>query len=139
MGHKGSESEAERRGKGEWRGQEGRTGEGEVEGEAHMMGGTRDGSGRGGASKMCEDPQAGGMQAAPTRPPARCARVSAKQVAGFSSAFFDEYHKHRPRSSPHYDERQKLYELYHHLNVCSLSSRMTVVRASQAVNQERLR
>lgn len=37
--------------------------------------------------------------------------------SGFSAAFFDEYHKHHPRSGPYYDQRQKLYELYHHLNV----------------------
>lgn len=36
---------------------------------------------------------------------------------GFSHEFYDEYHKVHPRSSPYYDERQKLYELYHHLNV----------------------
>lgn len=36
---------------------------------------------------------------------------------GFSYEFYDEYHLVHPRSSPYYDERQKLYELYHHLNV----------------------
>lgn len=36
---------------------------------------------------------------------------------GFSHEFYDEYHKVHRRSSPYYDERQKLYELYHHLNV----------------------
>ncbi|WVQ75264.1 hypothetical protein IAR50_004877 [Cryptococcus sp. DSM 104548] len=35
---------------------------------------------------------------------------------GFNAEFYDEYHKVHPRSEPHYDERQKLYELYHHLN-----------------------
>ncbi|WVQ79553.1 hypothetical protein IAT38_001652 [Cryptococcus sp. DSM 104549] len=35
---------------------------------------------------------------------------------GFSDAFYEEYHKIHPRSQPYYDERQKLYELYHHLN-----------------------
>ncbi|KAK8849398.1 hypothetical protein IAR55_004730 [Kwoniella newhampshirensis] len=35
---------------------------------------------------------------------------------GFSAEFYDEYHKIHPKSQPHYDERQKLYELYHHLN-----------------------
>lgn len=35
---------------------------------------------------------------------------------GFSYEFYDEYHQVHPRSSPYYDERQKLYELYHHLN-----------------------
>lgn len=39
---------------------------------------------------------------------------------GFSHEFYDEYHKVHPRSSPYYDQRQKLYELYHHLNVRSL-------------------
>lgn len=41
-------------------------------------------------------------------------------LEGFTSDFFDEYHKLRPKSSPHYEERQKLYELWHHLNVCPL-------------------
>ncbi|WWD20015.1 hypothetical protein CI109_104488 [Kwoniella shandongensis] len=35
---------------------------------------------------------------------------------GFSSEFYEEYHKIHPKSQPYYDERQKLYELYHHLN-----------------------
>ncbi|ODO00564.1 fructosamine kinase [Cryptococcus wingfieldii CBS 7118] len=35
---------------------------------------------------------------------------------GFTPEFYEEYHKIHPRSSPNYDERQKLYELYHHLN-----------------------
>lgn len=37
--------------------------------------------------------------------------------SGFSPEFFDEYHKVHPRSEPYYEERQKLYQLYHHLNV----------------------
>jgi protein-ribulosamine 3-kinase len=36
---------------------------------------------------------------------------------GFTKDFFDEYHKIHPRSSPYYEERQTLYELWHHLNV----------------------
>lgn len=44
-----------------------------------------------------------------------------KQI-GFSYEFYDEYHQVHPRSSPYYDERQKLYELYHHLNVRYLLS-----------------
>lgn len=39
---------------------------------------------------------------------------------GFTADFFDEYHKVHPRSTPHYDQRQKLYELWHHLNVRDL-------------------
>ncbi|WWC95253.1 hypothetical protein V866_002112 [Kwoniella sp. B9012] len=35
---------------------------------------------------------------------------------GFSKDFYDAYHAIHPKSQPHYDERQKLYELYHHLN-----------------------
>ncbi|KAL7424825.1 hypothetical protein Q5752_000509 [Cryptotrichosporon argae] len=35
---------------------------------------------------------------------------------GFSDAFYDAYHAVHPRSAPYYAERQKLYELYHHLN-----------------------
>ena len=39
------------------------------------------------------------------------------QLIGFSKGFFEAYHDIHPRSSPYYEERQKLYELYHHLNV----------------------
>ncbi|WWC65564.1 uncharacterized protein I303_108182 [Kwoniella dejecticola CBS 10117] len=35
---------------------------------------------------------------------------------GFSKDFYEAYHAIHPRSQPYYDERQKLYELYHHLN-----------------------
>ncbi|CEH14117.1 Predicted kinase [Ceraceosorus bombacis] len=35
---------------------------------------------------------------------------------GFSSAFFRGYHDVIPKLQPHYEERQKAYELYHHLN-----------------------
>ncbi|WVR08342.1 hypothetical protein IAU60_005395 [Kwoniella sp. DSM 27419] len=35
---------------------------------------------------------------------------------GFNKDFYDAYHSVHPRSEPYYDERQKLYELYHHLN-----------------------
>lgn len=38
-------------------------------------------------------------------------------MIGFTKDFFDEYHKIHPRSEPHYEERQVLYELWHHLNV----------------------
>lgn len=38
---------------------------------------------------------------------------------GFGKDFFDAYHSINPKSQPYYDERQKLYELYHHLNVSS--------------------
>jgi fructosamine-3-kinase len=37
-------------------------------------------------------------------------------TAGFSQAFYDAYHAVHPRSEPHYDQRIRLYELYHHLN-----------------------
>jgi len=40
-------------------------------------------------------------------------------MVGFTKDFFDEYHKIHPRSEPHYEERQVLYELWHHLNVSS--------------------
>lgn len=36
---------------------------------------------------------------------------------GFTQDFYRAYHEIHPKSSPHYDERQTLYELYHHLNV----------------------
>ncbi|KAL9934838.1 hypothetical protein V8E36_006613 [Tilletia maclaganii] len=35
---------------------------------------------------------------------------------GFTSDFYDAYHKVLPKSQPHYEERMQLYELYHHLN-----------------------
>ncbi|WWC93119.1 uncharacterized protein L201_008086 [Kwoniella dendrophila CBS 6074] len=35
---------------------------------------------------------------------------------GFTNDFYEAYHKVHPKSKPYYDERQKLYELYHHLN-----------------------
>ncbi|KAN0060813.1 hypothetical protein ACQY0O_007472 [Thecaphora frezii] len=35
---------------------------------------------------------------------------------GFTSDFFDSYHSILPRCQPYYDERIRLYELYHHLN-----------------------
>ncbi|WVW86582.1 hypothetical protein I302_108632 [Kwoniella bestiolae CBS 10118] len=37
-------------------------------------------------------------------------------LGGFSKDFYDAYHSIHPKSQPYYDERQKLYELYHHLN-----------------------
>lgn len=37
---------------------------------------------------------------------------------GFTEEFFDAYYSVHPRSEPHHDQRIKLYELYHHLNVC---------------------
>lgn len=42
-------------------------------------------------------------------------------TSGFGKDFFDAYHSINPRSQPYYDERQRLYELYHHLNVSSPS------------------
>ncbi|RSH77486.1 uncharacterized protein EHS24_003463 [Apiotrichum porosum] len=35
---------------------------------------------------------------------------------GFSPAFYEAYHSVHPRSQPYYEQRQTLYELYHHLN-----------------------
>ncbi|WRT69381.1 uncharacterized protein IL334_006365 [Kwoniella shivajii] len=35
---------------------------------------------------------------------------------GFSKDFYDAYHAIHPKSQPYHDQRQKLYELYHHLN-----------------------
>ncbi|EPQ30104.1 uncharacterized protein PFL1_02221 [Pseudozyma flocculosa PF-1] len=35
---------------------------------------------------------------------------------GFTNDFFEAYHAVLPRCQPYYDERIKLYELYHHLN-----------------------
>ncbi|WVF68861.1 hypothetical protein IAT40_003634 [Kwoniella sp. CBS 6097] len=35
---------------------------------------------------------------------------------GFTQDFYEAYHAIHPRSEPYYDQRQKLYELYHHLN-----------------------
>ena len=41
-----------------------------------------------------------------------------RMFGGFSSAFYDEYHSHLPKSEPinEYDERPKLYQLFHYLN-----------------------
>ncbi|KAL1409469.1 fructosamine 3 kinase [Vanrija albida] len=39
-----------------------------------------------------------------------------RMFGGFTPAFYDAYHAARPRSAPHYERRQELYELYHHLN-----------------------
>lgn len=37
---------------------------------------------------------------------------------GFSSSFYDEYHSHLPKSEPaeDFNERLKLYQLFHYLN-----------------------
>ncbi|KAH7320423.1 fructosamine kinase [Rhizoctonia solani] len=41
-----------------------------------------------------------------------------RMFGGFSSAFYDEYHSLRPKSEPveEYDQRLKLYQLFHYLN-----------------------
>ena len=44
-------------------------------------------------------------------------RNQSRLTEGFTDEFFDTYHLIHPRSEPYYDERVKLYELYHHLNV----------------------
>lgn len=41
------------------------------------------------------------------------------RVLGLSKEFYDTYHIVHPRSEPYHEERQQLYELYHHLNVSS--------------------
>lgn len=41
---------------------------------------------------------------------------------GFSQPFYDAYHAINPRSEPHYEQRIRLYELYHHLNVSSITT-----------------
>jgi hypothetical protein len=40
-----------------------------------------------------------------------------RMFGGFSPEFFEEYHKHRPKSKPvgEYDMRQMLYELFHYV------------------------
>ena len=42
-----------------------------------------------------------------------------RMFGGFSPTFFEEYHKHRPRSKPvgEYDMRQTLYELFHYVRI----------------------
>ncbi|ETS61915.1 hypothetical protein PaG_04025 [Moesziomyces aphidis] len=35
---------------------------------------------------------------------------------GFTQDFFDAYHEVMPKTEPYYDQRVRLYELYHHLN-----------------------
>jgi fructosamine-3-kinase len=52
-----------------------------------------------------------------------CVRGVSGLISGFTKEFFDAYHSVHPRSEPHHDQRIKLYELYHLLNVrvvCSL-------------------
>ncbi|KAF8595464.1 fructosamine kinase PKL/CAK/FruK [Ceratobasidium sp. AG-I] len=41
-----------------------------------------------------------------------------RMFGGFSSTFYEEYHSHLPKSEPaeEYDERLKLYQLFHYLN-----------------------
>lgn len=41
-----------------------------------------------------------------------------RMFGGFSSTFYDEYHSHLPKSEPieEYDQRLKLYQLFHYLN-----------------------
>lgn len=36
--------------------------------------------------------------------------------SSLTPAFYDKYHSILPKSEPSYNERMKLYELYHHLN-----------------------
>lgn len=38
-------------------------------------------------------------------------------TAGFTREFYEAYHATNPPSQPHHDQRIRLYELYHHLNV----------------------
>ena len=40
-----------------------------------------------------------------------------RMFGGFSLAFFEEYHTHRPKSKPvgEYDLRQMLYEMFHYV------------------------
>jgi len=42
-----------------------------------------------------------------------------RMFGGFSPAFFEEYHTHRPKSKPEgeYDMRQMLYELFHYVRI----------------------
>ena len=41
-----------------------------------------------------------------------------RMFGGFDKAFFQEYHRNRPKSHPtsEYDKRQLLYELFHYVN-----------------------
>ena len=39
-----------------------------------------------------------------------------KMFGGYDSDFFDAYHKVIPKAEPYYNERQDMYEAYHHLN-----------------------
>ncbi|KAE8227421.1 hypothetical protein CF319_g117 [Tilletia indica] len=40
----------------------------------------------------------------------------AQMFGGFTQDFYEAYHEIRPKIQPHYEERIRLYELYHHLN-----------------------
>jgi Fructosamine kinase len=59
-----------------------------------------------------------------------------RMFGGFSAAFYEEYHASRPKSKPveDYDERVKLYKLFHYLNhtvlfgvsLCDVIPRFTI-------------
>lgn len=42
---------------------------------------------------------------------------------GFTKEFYDAYHAIHPRSEPYHEQRIRLYELYHHLNVSPIHER----------------
>lgn len=44
-------------------------------------------------------------------------RARYRLIVGFSEGFYEAYHEVHEKSQPYYEERVKLYELYHHLNV----------------------
>jgi protein-ribulosamine 3-kinase len=46
-----------------------------------------------------------------------CLTNNADRLIGFTNDFYEAYHEVHSKSEPYYEERQKLYELYHHLNV----------------------
>jgi len=39
-----------------------------------------------------------------------------KMFGGYGNDFFDAYHRMIPKAQPYYNERQEMYEAYHHLN-----------------------
>ena len=52
-----------------------------------------------------------------------------RMFGGFSPAFFEEYHKLRPKSKPvgEYDMRQMLYEVFHYVRAVLPYSLITIL------------
>lgn len=60
-----------------------------------------------------------------------------RMFGGFSPAFYKEYHSYRPKSEPveDYDDRLKLYQLFHYLNHTVLFGGMYANQSTTLANQ----